>query len=435
MFWVRMNNSTRALPEIEIKSTSAIAGESSTPVELLGAASARRRRHPRRAHVDPRPAKRHALGLQQRALALALGQRAVGAHDALPRQRRVGVGGEHGARAARRAGAEVAVGRDVAGRDRADGGEDLVVAGRHRREASRPVRTRSDRRIVGRCARLTDRCDAVTLPVVTLLLLALGVAEPAAPAAARVVATSAGWLRRRPALTADGRLVLGERILSGIRAFALDPTGTRAPQTLATFPETKRRETFTALTSPAPVASSAPSADVMQPASAHDGGNPDGGEDAGPDAAAERRRRQLPDRVLPPRHRGRRRRPRFTATIGEDCGPLGGAIRVHRAGAHRHAAGGAGRADVAVCAPPAIRRLGRGRAGLPALAYAVVLARASHRRGRAADPRRRVRRRGSRSRHRRHDRLDRAAARAAAHVTPIRRPSTSRPSPSPPRAR
>jgi predicted MFS family arabinose efflux permease len=46
-------------------------------------------RRPRRPHVDARAAKRHVLGLQQPALALALGQRAVGAHDAKPGHARV----------------------------------------------------------------------------------------------------------------------------------------------------------------------------------------------------------------------------------------------------------------------------------------------------------------------------------------------------------
>jgi len=36
-------------------------------------------------HVDPAAAERDALGIQQRSLTLALGQRAVGAHDPVPR--------------------------------------------------------------------------------------------------------------------------------------------------------------------------------------------------------------------------------------------------------------------------------------------------------------------------------------------------------------
>ena len=52
-------------------------------------------RHP---HVDPGAAERHALGLEQRPLARALGERAVGAHDPVPRDRRIGAVVEHRAR-------------------------------------------------------------------------------------------------------------------------------------------------------------------------------------------------------------------------------------------------------------------------------------------------------------------------------------------------
>ena len=57
------------------------------------------------AHVDAVPAERHALGLEARALAVALRQRAVGAHDAVPREVGVVVRVEHGAGEARRAAA------------------------------------------------------------------------------------------------------------------------------------------------------------------------------------------------------------------------------------------------------------------------------------------------------------------------------------------
>ena len=62
------------------------------------------------------PRNGHALGLEQRALARALGERAVGAHDPVPRHARVVAGGQHGAREARRAGRHVAVGAHEAGR-------------------------------------------------------------------------------------------------------------------------------------------------------------------------------------------------------------------------------------------------------------------------------------------------------------------------------
>ena len=49
---------------------------------------------PRHPHVDAVAAERYALGLEQRALAGALRERAVGAHDPVPRQRRVVAAGE-----------------------------------------------------------------------------------------------------------------------------------------------------------------------------------------------------------------------------------------------------------------------------------------------------------------------------------------------------
>ena len=61
-----------------------------------------RLRYPRDAHVHALAAERHALGLEQRALAGALGQRPVGAHDPPPRHVLVGVG-EHRPGEARRA--------------------------------------------------------------------------------------------------------------------------------------------------------------------------------------------------------------------------------------------------------------------------------------------------------------------------------------------
>ena len=66
------------------------------------------RRHPGGAHVHALALERHALRLQQPALALALGQRAVRAHHALPRHVRIVVSGQHGARVAGRLRAQVA---------------------------------------------------------------------------------------------------------------------------------------------------------------------------------------------------------------------------------------------------------------------------------------------------------------------------------------
>ena len=68
----------------------------------------------RRARVA---AERHALGLEPRALAVALRQRPVGAHDAVPREVGVVVRVEHRAGEARRARRDVAVAADEARRD------------------------------------------------------------------------------------------------------------------------------------------------------------------------------------------------------------------------------------------------------------------------------------------------------------------------------
>ena len=90
-------------------------------------------RQPRDGHVHPRPAEGHALGLEQRALALALGQRAVGAHDAVPRDGRVVAREEHRAGPPRRAGRDVAVGAHEARRDRPHAVEDALGSGHRAR--------------------------------------------------------------------------------------------------------------------------------------------------------------------------------------------------------------------------------------------------------------------------------------------------------------
>ena len=89
------------------------------------------RRHPCRPHVHALAPERHALRLEQPALALALGQRAVRAHHALPGH----VGSwraEHRAGVAGRLGAEVGVGGHAAGRDRAHAVEHGAGARRRR---------------------------------------------------------------------------------------------------------------------------------------------------------------------------------------------------------------------------------------------------------------------------------------------------------------
>src|SRR3954451_84535 len=74
------------------------------------------RRDPGDVHVDPGAAKRDALRPQQATLTLPLRQRAVGADDSLPGNSGVVAGREDIAGEARRLRAEIAVGRDEAGR-------------------------------------------------------------------------------------------------------------------------------------------------------------------------------------------------------------------------------------------------------------------------------------------------------------------------------
>src|SRR5215207_1008626 len=66
-----------------------------------------------RVHVDPGTPEPDSLLLEQAALPIALGERAVRPHDPLPRDARVVAGGEDLAGEARRPGREVAVGGDV----------------------------------------------------------------------------------------------------------------------------------------------------------------------------------------------------------------------------------------------------------------------------------------------------------------------------------
>jgi hypothetical protein len=89
----------------------------------------RSRRDPGACHVDAIAAERHALGPQALALAIALCQRAVGADNSPPGEIGVVALEEDRAGEARRAGRDVAVGADEAGRDLADAGEDFEEAG------------------------------------------------------------------------------------------------------------------------------------------------------------------------------------------------------------------------------------------------------------------------------------------------------------------
>src|SRR4051794_7664198 len=82
---------------------------------------------PRHPQIDTLAAERHALGVEALALAVALGQRPVGAHHAPPRDR-VAELPQHGPAEPRRARREVAVGAHEALGDLRDLLEDLAIA-------------------------------------------------------------------------------------------------------------------------------------------------------------------------------------------------------------------------------------------------------------------------------------------------------------------
>jgi len=80
------------------------------------------------AHVDAVAVEWDALGFEQRALPRALGQRAVRAHDTVPRKVGVVVSVEHHSGEAGGAGRHVAVAAHEAERDRAYAREDRLCA-------------------------------------------------------------------------------------------------------------------------------------------------------------------------------------------------------------------------------------------------------------------------------------------------------------------
>jgi hypothetical protein len=86
----------------------------------------------------PLAAERHAFGLQQPALPLALGKRSVGPHDPVPGDARVVADGEDRAGEARRAGGDVAVGADEALWGVADPAQDGLLALAHPGIVARP---------------------------------------------------------------------------------------------------------------------------------------------------------------------------------------------------------------------------------------------------------------------------------------------------------
>ena len=120
---------------------------------------------PRHAHVDALAAERDALGLEQRALARALGQRAVGAHDPPPRHVGSSQREQHGAGEARRARRDVAVGAHEARRGVADAGQDLLGA----RSSSRISSRDAPRHLLDRRPRPGDRRARRGRPVALVL--------------------------------------------------------------------------------------------------------------------------------------------------------------------------------------------------------------------------------------------------------------------------
>ena len=164
--------------------------------------------------------------------------------------------------------------------------------------------------------------------VVWAVLVTLGAA---APVQARVVATSTTGFVAGPALAADGRLVVGERHGGGdIAAVVIDPAGARAPQTLAVFAAAPAGSlTSVTLTGTGGVVGVQRDARVF--------GDPRIG---GTELRSSQGRTLLPSAVL-----GACPHPfpfspgfavagggGFAATLGEDCGAVGGPIRVHGLG-------------------------------------------------------------------------------------------------------
>lgn len=164
--------------------------------------------------------------------------------------------------------------------------------------------------------------------VVWAVLAALGAT---APVQARVVATSVTGFVAGPALAADGRLVLGERHGSGdIAAVVIDPAGARAPQTLAVFGAAPRGS-FTAMT----LAGTGGVVGVQRDARVFSEPRIGGSE-----LRSSEGRTLLPSAILGSCPHAFPFSPGFAvaggvgfaATLGEDCGALGGPIRVHGPG-------------------------------------------------------------------------------------------------------
>lgn len=164
------------------------------------------------------------------------------------------------------------------------------------------------------------------------LSLALGAHAAPATAAARVVTSFGGAIVAGPALSSDGRLVIGERLAGGdVPAVAVDPSGTRAAQTLATFPAPTVPGWFTELTLAGGGGAVAAKVDTRSFENPKIGGTLLHATDG----------RTLLPSALPatcpqasPAARGIEvaAGAGFAATIGADCGPFGGTVRIHGSG-------------------------------------------------------------------------------------------------------
>jgi hypothetical protein len=209
----------------------------------------------------------------------------------------------------------------------------------------------------------------------TLVVLGLMLAAPAA-AGARVVTSFTGGVVAGPVLSSDGRIVLGERQGSGnVPAEVIDPTGARAPQTLATFPAPRVAGWFTQLTLTGTGGVVGVRADVRSFAEPKIGGT---------ELRSSEGRTLLPSAVLGactglyPYATGVQVAggDGFAATLGEDCAAVGGAIRIHGPGGVRTLPTAPGAQTSHLRAAGPYVAWGEVAYG-PPFAYAVVLARAT----------------------------------------------------------
>ena len=211
--------------------------------------------------------------------------------------------------------------------------------------------------------------------IVTLIVLGLMLAAPAVTGA-RVVTTFAKGVVAGPVLSSDGRIVLAQRLGSGnVPAEVIDPTGARAPQTLATFPAPRTAGWFTKLVLTGTGGVVGARVDVRSFAEPKIGGT---------ELRSSQGRTLLPSAVLGacsgkyPYATGVQVAggDGFVATLGEDCAAGGGAIRVRGPGGVRTLPTAPGAQTTHLRAAGQYVAWGEATLGPPS-AYAVVLARAT----------------------------------------------------------